>query len=80
MKKGRLKFLFLIPIAVLVFVATLVFASTQDSVYALTPEDIDSDGTVYEIATAEDFAAFAKYSETHSAYGKTFTLDRKSVV
>lgn len=74
MKKGRLKFLFLIPIAVLVFVATLVFASTQDSVYALTPEDIDSDGTVYEIATAEDFAAFAKYSETHSAYGKTFIL------
>ena len=74
MKKGRLKFLFLIPIAVLVFVATLVFASAQVSVYALTPEDIDSDGVVYEIATAEDFAAFAEYSETHSAYGKTFIL------
>lgn len=74
MKKGRLKFLFLIPIAVLVFVATLVFASAGSSVYALTPEDIDSDGTVYEIATAEDFAAFAEYSETHSAYGKTFIL------
>ncbi len=74
MKKGRLKFLFLIPIAVLVFVATLVFASAGGSVYALTPEDIDSDGTFYEIATAEDFAAFAEYSETHSTYGKTFIL------
>lgn len=74
MKKVRLKFLFLIPVAVFVFVATLILSSAKSSVYALTPEDIETDGTVFEIAAAEDFSAFAEYSESHSTYGKTFIL------